>query len=344
MREMAMPVLPVIARAQDRSVGMPAAETVRIAVLDDYQHVARSFADWSTLPAHARVVFFHDHVADIDQLAARFEPFDVLVLTRERTKFDAALINRLPRLKLIVTIGMWNAAIDIAAANAQGVVVSGTTGGSKDAMPALTWGLILGLTRNLYREAASVRAGGWQVDVGRNISGRTLGVLGLGAIGREVAQIGKSFGMRPVAWSQNLDAEKAAEAGVEFVSKEELFRNSDVLTVHLKLSDRTRNIIGAAELALMKKTAFLINTSRGQLISESALVSALQERRIAGAAVDVYDVEPLPKDSPFRHLPNVLATPHVGFVTEDTYRGAFPTIVENIQAWIEGVPARVLTA
>lgn len=317
-------------------------ERINVAVLDDYQQVAQSFADWSGLSAKVSTVFFHDHVADVDQLAARLAPFDAVVLIRERTKFGADLINRLPRLKLIVTIGMWNAAIDLDAAKARGVIVSGTTGGNRDAMPALTWGLILALTRNLYREAASVKAGGWQVGVGMDISGKTLGLLGLGNIGRLVAQIAKSFGMRPIAWSQNLTPEKAAEAGVEYVEKDELFRNADVLTVHLKLGDRTTHLVGARELRLMKPSAYLINTSRGPIISEPALIEALQDRRIAGAALDVYDVEPLPQDHPFRHLPNVLPTPHIGYVTEDTYRSAFPGIVEDIEAWLSGTPIRLM--
>jgi len=232
-------------------------EAVNVAVLDDYQSVAQSFANWSSLFADVRTVFFHDHVADIDQLSARLELFSVVVLTRERTKFGADLINRLPNLKLIVTIGMWNAAIDLDAAKARGVIVSGTTGGNSDATPTLTWALILALTRNLYAEAASVKAGGWQVGLGADISGKTLGVLGLGNIGTKVARVGKSFGMRPIAWSQNLTAGKAAEAGVERVEKDELFGSADVITVHLKLGDRTRHIVDTRELELMKPTAYL---------------------------------------------------------------------------------------
>lgn len=318
------------------------AEAINVAVLDDYQNVAQSFARWSSLPANVRTVFFHDDVADIDQLAARLEPFDAVVLTRERTRFGADLINRLPNLKLIVSIGMWNAAIDLEAAKRRGVIVSGTTVGSSEATPTLTWALILALTRNLYRETASVKTGGWQIDIGTDISGKTLGVLGLGNIGRAVAQIGKSFGMRPIAWSQNLTAERAAEAGVERVEKDELFRSSDVLTVHLKLGDRTRRIIDTREFEHMKPTAYLVNTSRGPIVSEQALIRALQDRRIAGAALDVYDVEPLPQNHPFRYLPNVLATPHIGYVTEGTYHSAFPLIIEDIKAWLDEVPIRLM--
>ncbi|MFG1464716.1 D-2-hydroxyacid dehydrogenase family protein [Xanthobacter sp. DSM 24535] len=314
----------------------------RVAVLDDYQSVAEGMADWGSLKPAADVVFFHDTVADQDQLAARLAPFDALVLTRERTPVDAALIARLPQLKLIVTIGMWNASIDTAAAKARGIAVCGTAGGDPHATPALTWALVLAVTRGLHREAASVRAGGWQTGLGIDIAGKTLGVLGLGRIGTAVAQFGKAFGMEVIAWSQNLTAERAAEAGVKRVEKEELFARADVLTIHLKLGARTQGIVGAAELGLMKPGAFLVNTSRGPLVSEPALIEALQARRIAGAALDVFDTEPLAPDHPFRFLPNVLATPHIGYVTENTYRIAFPQIVEAIAAWRAGVPIRPL--
>ncbi|MEJ0096059.1 MAG: D-2-hydroxyacid dehydrogenase family protein [Methylocella sp.] len=321
-----------------------AVKIASIAILDDYQNVAQSLANWRNLQPAARTVFYHDHVADIEQLVARLEPFDVVVLTRERTKFGADLIYRLPNLKLIVTIGMANAAIDVEAATARGVIVAGTTGGDPHATPALTFALILALTRGLYREAASVRAGGWQVGLGVDISGKTLSLLGLGKIGQEIAAFGKVFGMRVIAWSQNLTAEKAAEFGAERVGKDELFQQADVLSVHLKLSERTRGIAGARELGLMKPTAYLVNTSRGPIVSEEALIEALRADKIAGAALDVFDEEPLPQAHPFRFLPNVLATPHIGYVTENTYRAAFPQIVENIQAWLDKAPIRVLTA
>jgi phosphoglycerate dehydrogenase-like enzyme len=257
---------------------MSGSAALNVAVLDDYQHVAPSLADWASLQPQANTVFFHDHVSDADALAARLAPFDAVVLMRERTRFDANLLARLPRLKLIVSVGMWNAAIDLDAAKSRGIVVSGTTGGDAAATPALTWSLILAATRNLYGEAASLRAGGWQTRVGMDVNGKTLGVLGLGRIGEAVARIGVAFGMRVIAWSQNLSSERAAEVGVQRVEKDELFREADVLTIHLKLGDRTKGLVGARELGLMKPGAYLVNTSRGPIVSEDALIEALQER------------------------------------------------------------------
>jgi phosphoglycerate dehydrogenase-like enzyme len=321
---------------------MSSSTPVNVAVLDDYQHVAPSLADWASLKPQANVVFFHDHVGETEALAARLAPFDAVVLMRERTRFDADLLARLPNLKLIVSVGMWNAAIDLDEAKTRGIVVSGTQGGDPAATPALTWSLILAISRNLHIEAASVRAGGWQTRLGIDVNGKTLGVLGLGHIGEAVARIGVAFGMRVIAWSQNLSAERAAEVGVQRVGKEELFREADVLTIHLKLGDRTRGLVGTQELALMKPDAYLVNTSRGPIVSEDALIAALQERRIGGAALDVFDEEPLAAGHPFRFLPNVLATPHIGYVTENTYRTAYPQIVEAIRAWIDGSPIRRL--
>jgi phosphoglycerate dehydrogenase-like enzyme len=314
----------------------------RVAVLDDYQDVAHAIADWSSLGPDVETVFFHDYVGDPDQLAARLAPFDAVALMRERTRLDAALIERLPRLKLVLSVGMWNAAIDLDAARQRGIDVCGTTGGDPHATPALAWALVLAVTRGLHREAASVRVGGWQLGLGTDVHGKTLGLLGLGHIGQEVARFGAAFGMRVVAWSQNLTAERASEHGVERVEKDELFRQADVLSIHLKLGERTRALVGARELALMKPGAYLVNTSRGPIVDEAALIAALAERRLAGAALDVYDQEPLPAGHPFRHLPNVLATPHIGYVSENTYRAAYPQIVENIRAWREGRPANVM--
>jgi phosphoglycerate dehydrogenase-like enzyme len=321
---------------------MPHSAVASIAVLDDYQQVAGALADWASLAPRAQPVFFHDHVADPDSLSARLAPFDAVVLMRERTRLDAALLARLPRLKLIVTVGMWNAAIDLHAARKQQIVVSGTTGGDPAATPALTWALVLAITRNLHAEATSVRAGGWQVGLGVDVNGKTLGLLGLGKIGQAVARMGQAFGMRTIAWSQNLTAEVAAEHGVERVDKDQLFREADVLSVHLKLGERTCRIVGERELALMKPSAYLVNTSRGPIVSEPALIEALQARRIAGAALDVFDEEPLAPGHPYRFLPNVLATPHIGYVTENTYRTAYPQIVEAIRAWLDGAPIREL--
>jgi phosphoglycerate dehydrogenase-like enzyme len=319
-----------------------AAGGIKVAVLDDYQNVGRSFADWASLAPRAQAVFFHDHVADRDQLAARLADFDVVVLMRERTPMGADLIARLPKLKLIVTVGMWNASIDFDAAKTRGILVSGTPGGDPAATPALTWGLVLAVTRGIATQAAAVRAGGWQVVLGTDVHGKTLGVLGLGKIGQAVAGFGKTFGMKVIAWSQNLTAERAQECGAERVDKDDLFRRADVLCIHLKLGGRTRGLVGARELGLMKNTAFLVNTSRGPIVDEPALIAALEQRKIAGAALDVFDEEPLPQNHPFRYLPNVLATPHIGYVSEKTYRGAFPDAVEDIRAWLDGEPIRVL--
>ena len=317
-------------------------DSIRIAVLDDYQRNAESFANWLSLEPAAKTVFFHDNVSNIEQLVTRLEPFSVVVLIRERTRFGADLIGRLPNLKLIVTIGMANAAIDLEAAKARNILVSGTDGVDLEATPVLTWALILGITRNLYAEAASVRAGGWQVGVGIDLQDKTLALLGLGKIGQVIARYAIAFKMRVIAWSQNLTADKAAHHGVERVEKDDLFRQADIVSIHLRLSDRTRNLVSEHELSLMKPTAYLVNSSRGPIVSEAALITALQSGRIKGAALDVFDKEPLPLDHPFRFLPNVLATPHVGYVTENTYMNAFQQIVENIAAWLDGKPQRVV--
>jgi phosphoglycerate dehydrogenase-like enzyme len=321
---------------------MPDKTRPAVAVLDDYQQVAESCADWASLPADT--VFFHDHVADEARLAARLRPFQAVVAIRERTRLGRSLIEALPNLRLIVTIGNWNAAIDVAAANARGVTVSGTEGGGPAAPAELTWALVLALARGLPRDVAAVRAGGWQHGVGTTLEGKVLGLLGLGRIGQVVARYGAAFGMTPIAWSQNLTAAAAAGHGVERVEKDALFRRADVLSVHLKLGERTRGLVGARELGLMKRTSFLVNTSRGPIVSEPDLIEALSRRAIAGAGLDVFDREPLPAAHPFRHLPNVIATPHVGYVTEEVYRLAFPQIVEDIAAWARGTPIRVLPA
>jgi phosphoglycerate dehydrogenase-like enzyme len=317
-------------------------DSIRIAVLDDYQHNAESFANWSSLEPAAKTVFFRDNVSNLEQLVTRLEPFSVAVLIRERTRFGADLIGRLPNLKLIVTIGMANAAIDLEAAQARNILVSGTDGVDLEATPVLTWALILGITRDLYSEVASVRAGGWQVSIGTDLAGKTLGLLGLGKIGQVIARYATAFKMRVIAWSQNLTSDKAAQHEVERVEKEDLFRQADIVSIHLRLSDRTRNLVSEHELSLMKPTAYLVNSSRGPIVSEAALIAALQTGRIKGAALDVFDKEPLPPDHPFRFLPNVLATPHVGYVTENYYANAFQQIVENIAAWLEGKPRRVI--
>jgi phosphoglycerate dehydrogenase-like enzyme len=308
--------------------------TVRVAILDDYQDVALRMADWSPVAQRAEIVVFTDHVADPDELVARLEPFDVVFVMRERTPLPREVLIRLPRLKMIASTGPFNAAIDVAAARARGIHVS-TTGGSVASTIELTWALILAGARNLVGEAESVRAGGWQTSVGRELSGRVLGVLGLGRIGARVARIGAAFGMEVIAWSTNLTPEAAETAGAAYVSRETLFSSADVLTVHLKLSDRTRGLIGATELAAMKPTALLVNTSRGPIVAEQALIDALRARRIAGAALDVFDIEPLPAGHPLRTLDNVLATPHIGYVADRAYHIFFTDAVAAIAEWID---------
>jgi phosphoglycerate dehydrogenase-like enzyme len=316
---------------------------VRVAVLDDYQQVAERMADWAAALPGAAVTFFARHEPDQELLAARLADFDVVVAMRERTPFPRALLARLPRLRLLVTTGMRNAAIDVAAAAGLGVTVCGTAG-SGTSTAELTWALILALLRHVPAEDAAVRAGGWQHTLGVDVSGRTLGVLGLGRIGGRVAAVGGAFGMDVIAWSQNLTAEAAAAAGARRVERDELFRQADVLTVHLVLSDRTRGLVGAAELGLMKPTARLVNTSRGPIVDEAALAAHLRAGRIAGAAIDVYGVEPLPPDDPLRSLPNTVLTPHLGYVTEDAYRVFYREAVEDIAGFLAGRPVRVLTA
>ncbi|WP_395665677.1 D-2-hydroxyacid dehydrogenase family protein [Methylocella sp.] len=312
-------------------------EPLKLAILDDYQNVALAMADWSRLKGRAEVTVFADPLDDQDALAERLAPFDALCVMRERTPLPAPLLNRLPRLKLIVSTGRRNASIDLAAAAARGVTVA-PTGYSSTSTVELTFGLILASCRFIAAENARLRTGLWQGFVGTTLKGRTLGVLGLGNIGREVARLGRAFGMEVLAWSQNLTPERAEAAGARLVSRDELFASADVLTIHLVLSGRTRGLVGAAELAGMKKTARLVNTARGPIVDEAALVEALRHGRIAGAAIDVFDREPLPHDHPFRSLPNVLATPHVGYVAEDVYRIFYGDAVEATLAFLDGRP------
>ena len=314
---------------------------LRIAVLDDYQGVSDRYADWSTLPEPAEVTVFGDHLDDEDALVDRLEPFDVIVAMRERTPFPRTLLERLPNLQLLVTTGAKNASIDVAAAAERGIPVCGT-GAHPSGTAELTWALILAVARHLPEETANVREGGWQTTVGTDLAGSRLGVVGLGRLGTRVARIGQAFEMDVVAWSQNLTDERAAEAGVRRVGEQELFRTSDVVTVHLQLSDRTRGLIGADELALMKPTAMLVNTSRGPIVDEQALVDALRNGRLRGAGVDVYDREPLPADHRLRSTPGLVATPHLGYVTEATYAVFFRGAVEDVAAWMRGAPIRTL--
>jgi len=314
---------------------------VQIAVIDDWQDVARDVVDWSVLDSLGEITFVHEYPADNATLAERLGQFEVICVMRERTRFDEDLLKRLPNLKLLVTGGMRNAALDMPAAARLGIKVCGTDS-YKHAAPELTWALIMAATRNLLNEANALRAGQWQQGLGGDLHGKTLGILGLGSIGQRVAQFGQVFGMRVIAWSENLTAERAEQAGVTYVSKQQLFEQADVLTVHLVLSDRSRGLIDAQALDWMKPTALLVNTARGPIVDEAALIKALQKQRLGGAALDVFDQEPLPALHPFRTLDNVLATPHVGYVSRQNYELFFSQMIEDIQAWSAGEPIRLL--
>ncbi|MGW5031319.1 D-2-hydroxyacid dehydrogenase family protein [Streptomyces nigra] len=316
---------------------------LRCALLDDFQDVATGIVDWSPLADDVELVPFTTHFPDEDTLAAALADFDIVVTLRERVPFPASLLARLPRLKLLVASGMRNSVIDYAAAEAHGVTVCGTASSSTPPVE-LTWALLLGLARGIVEESQALRAGGpWQSTVGADLHGRRLGLLGLGRIGSRVAQVGLAFGMRVTAWSQNLTKEYADEVGVHLAAgKEELLSDSDFVSVHLALSDRTRGLLGAPELALLKPTAYLINTSRAAIVDQDALLAALHEGRIAGAGVDVFDVEPLPADHPMRTAPRLLATPHLGYVSQANYRTYYGQAVENIQAYLAGSPVRRL--
>lgn len=313
----------------------------QVVVLDDYQQVAKEYADWSGLGPDVRVRFEREHHAGADELVEALAGVEVVVAMRERTPFPADVLDRLPDLRLLVTTGAKNASIDLAAASERGITVCGT-GQLPTAAAEHTWALILAALRHVPTEDALIRSGGWQATVGGDLAGRTLGVVGLGRLGSRVARVAQAFEMRVVAWSQNLTAESAAEQGVERVEKDELLSTADVVTLHLRLSERTRGIVGARELALMKPNALLINTSRGPLVDEPALVEALESGRLGGAALDVYDVEPLPVDHPLRRAPRTVLTPHVGYVTEGSYTAYFTGAVEDIRAWLAGSPVRVL--
>ncbi|WP_330307062.1 MULTISPECIES: D-2-hydroxyacid dehydrogenase family protein [unclassified Streptomyces] len=315
----------------------------RCAVLDDFQNVATAFADWSPVSDRVEVVTFTEHFATEEELAEAIADFDFVVTLRERVPFPASLLNRLPRLKLLIAAGMRNSVIDYAAARANGVTVCGTQSFSTPPVE-LTWALLLGLARGLVQESGALRDGGpWQSTVGADLHGRRLGLLGLGRIGGLVAQVGLAFGMEVTAWSQNLTKERADEVGVHLAaSKEELLASSDFVSVHLKLGERTRGLIGAAELDLFKPTAYLVNTSRAAIVDQDALLAALHEGRIAGAGVDVFDVEPLPAGHPMRTAPRLLATPHLGYVSRANYERYYGQAVEDIQAYLAGEPVRIL--
>lgn len=310
------------------------AQLPKIAIFDDYQGVALDLADWSVLAGRADLTVFRDHLSDPAAVIARLQPFDGVCVMRERTPLPRTILTALPQLRLIVSTGARNAAIDLDAAREQGITVCNTGGGGNGTLE-LTWGLILSALRHLQAETASIQAGGWQVRVGGDLAGKTLGIVGLGRIGSNVARVAQAFEMDVVAWSPNLTSEKAVAAGARLVSKADLFRTTDIVTIHMVLSDRTRGLIGAADLALMKPTSWLVNTSRGPLVDEAALVEALQQRRLAGAALDVFDTEPLPADHPLRTLPNVVATGHIGFVTEAGYRVFYQDTVQCIMHWLD---------
>jgi phosphoglycerate dehydrogenase-like enzyme len=314
---------------------------LRVAILDDYQGVALAMADWRSLHPQATIEAFADHLDDLDAVARRLHAFECVVAMRERTPFPRALFAKLPNLRLLVTAGMRNAAIDLTAATERKVQVSGT-----DMLPyptaELTWGLFLALFRQIPQEDRATRAGHWQTTLGIGLKGKTLGLLGLGRLGSQVARVGQAFDMEVIAWSQNLTAERATAAGAALVTKEELFARADVVSIHLVLSPRSRSLVGAAELARMKRTAFLVNTSRGPIVDEAALLASLQERRIAGAGLDVFEPEPLPREHPLLRLDNVVITPHLGYVTEEGYRLAYGHAVENIRAHLEGKVLRAM--
>ena len=316
---------------------------VRAAILDDYQNVAMKFADWSGISKDVEIKVFNAPLDGPDAVIKALQGFAIVVGMRERTPFPRKVIEALPDLKLLITTGARNNSFDVKACTERGVTVCGT-GAAGSPTTGITFGLMLELTRRIGFENARLKAGEpWQVTIGRDLEGLTLGILGLGKLGQRSATVGKAFGMRTIAWSQNLTEEKAKAASADLVSKEDLFRNADFITIHLVLGDRSRGLVGAKELGLMKKTSYLINTSRGPIVDEKALIAALQNNAIAGAGLDVFDVEPLPLNHPFRKMDNVVITPHLGYVSEQNYRKYFPDIVEDIRAWLDGKPVRVIS-
>jgi phosphoglycerate dehydrogenase-like enzyme len=313
----------------------------RLAILDDYEHAASSMADWSTVARDVEITVFHDHLADEAALAARLRPFHVICLMRERTPFPRSLLERLPDLEHLITSGMRNLSIDLVAARERGIIVTGTPILPHPAAEH-TWALILALAKRVPEDDRNVRAGSWGTALNVGLNGKTLGIVGLGKLGAQVARVGLAFGMRIIAWSPNLTHERCIEIGVELVTKEALFSDADFVTVHLQLSARSRGLVTAVELARMKPTAYLINTSRGPIVDERALVAALGSGAIAGAGLDVFDVEPLPREHPLRQLPNTVLTPHQGYVTVENYRLFFAGAVVNIRAWLDGRMANSL--
>ena len=316
---------------------------LRCAILDDYQNVALTMADWSKLSGDVDIRVFNEHLGAADNVIAALKDFTIIGAMRERTPFPRTVVDALPNLKLLITTGMRNASIDLEAAKARGVLVCGTPGFG-NATAAIATGLMLELARHIGYENARLKAGApWQTTIGLDLEGLTLALLGLGRLGTRMAEIGHAFKMKVLAWSENLTAEKCKEAGVEYVVRDDLFRRADFLSIHVQLSPRTRGLIGAKKLGLMKKTAYLINTSRGPIVDEAALIAALRDKTVAGAGLDVFDIEPLPLGHPFRKLDNVVLTPHLGYVAEQNYRAYFAGMVEDIRAFLDGKPVRVLT-
>jgi phosphoglycerate dehydrogenase-like enzyme len=316
---------------------------LRCAILDDYQQVALSMADWPSISNQVEVISLQQHFTDENDLVEAIKGCEIVVIMRERTPFTASIFEQLPNLKLLITSGMRNASINLAAATQHGVVVCGTASSSEPPVE-MTWALILGLARNIVYESNALRENAaWQNSMGADLCGKKLGIIGLGKIGSKVAKIGQAFGMNVIAWSQNLTLERAEAEGVSLASsKQELLKTCDYVSIHLVLSDRTKGLLGMNELKLMKPTAYLINTSRAQIVDQAALLEALQNKWIAGAGIDVFDIEPLPKDHPFRSLPNMLATPHLGYVTTNNYQLYFSEAVDNIKAYLAGAPIRKL--
>jgi D-3-phosphoglycerate dehydrogenase len=317
---------------------------IRAAILDDYQNVAMGMTDWSPIAKDVEIKVFNKPFGSQDEAIKALQGFAVVVGMRERTPFPRKVIEALPDLKLLITTGARNNSFDVKACADRGVTVCGT-GAAGSPTTGIAFGLMLELTRRIGFENARLKAGApWQTTIGRDLEGLTLGILGLGKLGQRSAAVGKAFGMKTIAWSQNLTEEKAKAAGADYVSKDDLFRNADFVTIHLVLSDRSRGLVGAKELGLIKKSAYLINTSRGPIVDEKALIAVLNSKSIAGAGLDVFDVEPLPLDHPFRKMDNVVITPHLGYVSEQNYRKYFPDIVEDIRAWLDGKPVRVIEA
>ena len=314
---------------------------MKIAVIDDYQKIAREMADWSAIEGAHDVTFFHEPIGDRDAVVAALKGFEVLCIMRERTLFDRATLEGLSNLKFLVTTGMRNAALDLEYLKERGIPVSGT-GGSTNATPELAWGLMLSLARHIPTENQRMREGSWITTLGTDLAGSTLGIVGLGRLGAMVAKVGNAFGMNVIAWSQNLTDEQAAEAGAKRVSKEDLFRQSDFITIHYKLSERSTGLVGASELEMMKSTAYIVNTSRGPIIDNDALIAALKAGQIGGAGLDVYNDEPLAKDHPIRSCPRTVLTPHLGYVSKATYKQFYGETVEDLAAWFSGSPVRVL--